>query len=52
MKNNKRKSIKTQHVFLNRGQVFVKKDPQENCMNEGTIAEWFPTDFNWIPVQL
>ncbi|WP_171037043.1 hypothetical protein [Maribacter algarum] len=43
-------AIKTQHVYIENEQVFLKKNNQETFMEETNVAEWFPTDFKWIPV--
>lgn len=41
--------IRTAHVFIEEDQVFIKNETQEPPL--GDVAEWFPTDFKWVPVQ-
>lgn len=54
MENNKKDSgqfhnvIKTKHVFIEDNQVFMRREA-EGSYPEG-IPEWFPTNFNWIPI--
>ncbi|MFK7813474.1 MAG: hypothetical protein AB8B59_13355 [Maribacter sp.] len=43
-------SIRTAHVFLEDNQVFIKNETEEPF--SGEVAEWFPTDFNWIPARV
>lgn len=44
-------SIQTKHVFIEDEQVFLKKEMQETPVANTFTAEWFPTDFKWIPAQ-
>lgn len=44
--------IQTKHVFIEDEQVFLKKDVQETLVADTNTAEWFPTDFKWIPVSV
>lgn len=43
-------TITTQHVFTEDEQVYLKKDLEESVDSDANFAEWFPTDFQWIPV--
>ncbi len=58
MKNNSNVSssrqakIKTKHVFSEDEQVFLKKEPLEYSAPYSEVAEWFPTDFNWVSARL
>lgn len=59
MKNNsencvqaQRSGIKTKHVFLKEEQVFLKKEVSETIEAFEDIAEWFPTDFNWVSARI
>ncbi len=45
-------AIKTQHVFIEDEQVFLKNETQETFSDHTNVAEWFPTDFKWEPVRL
>ncbi|MDB4293185.1 hypothetical protein N9954_07215 [Maribacter sp.] len=45
-------AIRTQHVFFEDEQVFLKKDTPETFVADTDIVEWFPTNFQWIPVRL
>lgn len=39
--------IKTQHVYSEKSQVFIKKEIRGETQTE---EEWFPINFQWIPV--
>lgn len=43
-------SIRTQHVFIEDEQVYLKKEFKESGDSDSNFAEWFPTDFQWIPI--
>lgn len=44
--------IRTKHVFIEDEQVFMKKESKEEFLEDTTVAEWFPTDFKWIPARV
>lgn len=52
MKLQKNNSIKTKHVFTNNNQVYLKMDKHNSLKNKKTDhqIEWFPINFQWIPV--
>jgi len=43
--------IQTQHVFMENEQVFLKKETLEVYSEDTRVAEWFPTDFKWVPAR-
>ena len=43
-------AIETQHVFLKDSQVFLKRDNQSQTNEIYTVEEWYPINFQWIPV--
>jgi len=45
-------AIKTKHVFIEDEQVFLKKETIEAFLDDTEVAEWFPTDFNWVSARL
>lgn len=47
-----RDTIRTKHVFIEDAQVFIKKETNEAIFEDTTVAEWFPTDFKWIPARI
>lgn len=44
--------IRTTHVFIEDEQVFMKKETKEEFLEDTAVAEWFPTDFKWIPARV
>ena len=44
--NNRHEIITTKHVFSENNQVYIRID---NSINE-ELDEWFPVNFQWIPV--
>lgn len=45
-------SIRTKHDFIEDEQIFLKKETQEVFLEDRIVAEWFPTDFKWVPDRL
>ena len=43
-------AIKTQHVFSQNNQVFLKLDRQHRFQGEIEKEEWSPIQFQWIPL--
>lgn len=43
-------AINTQHVFSKSNQVYLKKDTNEVCPIDNNNDEWFPINFQWIPI--
>ena len=41
------RTIKTQHVFMEDEQVFLKKEKPETYAADANFVEWFPTSFKW-----
>jgi hypothetical protein len=44
-------AIRTQHVFIEGEQVFFKKSTDELFLEDTKNEEWFPIEFQWIPVK-
>ncbi len=42
--------IDTQHVFSKNNQVYLKKDTNEATLIDNNNNEWFPINFQWIPI--
>ena len=48
----KKEIIKTKYVFTENNQVYLKMDKNSSLKNKKTdhLMEWFPINFQWIPV--
>jgi|GEM_PF-1017854 len=42
--------IETQHVFSENNQVYLKKEQDKPTTSLGGHEQWFPINFQWIPV--
>ncbi len=43
-------AIKTQHVFADNNQVYLRKENNNESQTELNSEEWFPIIFQWISV--
>lgn len=41
-------AIRTQHVFIEDEQVYLKRESEESVGADTNFVEWLPTDFQWI----
>jgi len=44
-------SIRTKQVYGENDKVFLKKEKNGLFFEDHIVAEWFPTNFKWVPVQ-
>lgn len=44
------KVIETQRVFSENNQVYLKKDTDGSFIKDKRNNEWFPINFQWIPI--
>lgn len=43
-------AIKTQHVFADNNQVYLRKTLKNESQTDLNSEEWFPINFQWITV--
>lgn len=42
--------IRTQHVFIESDQVYLKRGHQNLQPSDSEADQWFPINFQWIPI--
>lgn len=52
MKKRFHKIIKTKYVFIEDGQVFIKRDTQESALPDSHGEVWYPINFQWMPIKV